>query len=224
MALRYWISSAPGNLNAVDQQYISPALQLLKDDQMSQFRLSVSVDSLQLPNWNTEKAERSETIQAITKMMSVILPAVQQTPQIAPLGLELIKWGVSGFKGAQSIEGVIDSGLQQLLQASQQGQGAPKQPSPDEIKAQAAMQKAQLDFQAVQTQENTKLQVAQLQAQLKQQQLAMAQMQSERDNAIRERQLVMRQGELAAEVAHQQASHVHDAAIDLLSTRPDGGQ
>jgi len=211
-------------LNAADQQFIGPALQLLKDEQMSQFRLSVSVDSLQLPNWNTEKAERSEAIQVITKMLGMILPAVQQTPQIAPLGLELVKWGVSGFKGAQSIEGVIDNGLQQLAQAAQQGQGAQKPPSPDQLKAQAAQQKAQLDYQAVQTQENTKLQIAQMQAQLKQQQLAMVQMQSERDAAIRERELIMRQGELAAQVAHQQATQVHSAAIDLMGQRPSGGQ
>jgi hypothetical protein len=209
-------------LNPADQQFIGPALQLLKDEQMSQFRLSVSVDSLQLPNWNTEKAERSEAIQAITKMMGVIMPAVQQTPQIAPLGLELIKWGVSGFKGAQAIEGVIDNGLQQIMQASQQGQGQ-QQPTPEQVKAQAAAQKAQLDYQSVQTQESTKLQIAQMQAQLDQQKLAMAQMQNERDNAIRERQLVMRQGELAANVAHQQATQVHSAAIDLMNNKPNGG-
>lgn len=211
-------------LNAADQQFIGPALQLLKDDQMTQFRLSVSVDSLQLPNWNTEKAERSEAIQAITKMLSVIMPAVQQAPEVAPLGLELIKWGVSGFKGAQAIEGAVDSGLQHLLQAAQQGQGATKQPSPDQLKAQAATQKAQLDFQAVQIQESTKIQIAQLQAQLKQQQLAMAQLESERDHALNERQLIMRQGELAANVAHQQATQVHSAAMNLIKTRPNGGQ
>jgi len=204
-------------LNQVDQQFIGSALQLLKDEQLNQFRLSVSVDSLQLPNWNTEKVERSEAIQAITKMMGVIMPAVQQTPEIAPLGLELIKWGVSGFKGAQAIEGVIDNGLQQLLQAAQQGHGAQKQPSPDQTKAQAVMQKAQLDYQAVQMQEQTKIQIAQLQAQLKQQELAMAQLERERDHAINERQLLMRQGELAANIAHQQASHVHNAAMNMIN-------
>jgi hypothetical protein len=211
-------------LNPVDQQFIGPALQLLKDEQMSQFRLSVSVDSLQLPNWNTEKSERSEAIQAITKMMGAIMPAVQQTPQIAPLGLELIKWGVSGFKGAQAIEGVIDSGLQQLVQASQQGQGAPKQPLPEEVKAQTAMQKAQIDLQAVQQQEETKRYIAQLQAQIKSSQMALEQQQNEYENRLRAIEVQLRQGELAANVAHQQATHVHSAAIDLMNSRPNGGQ
>jgi len=210
-------------LNPADQQFIGPALQLLKDEQLNQFRLSVSVDSLQLPNWNTEKAERSEAIQAISKMLGAFMPLVQQMPEAAPLGLELFKFGVGGFKGAQSIEGAVDSQLQQLVQAKQQGGNALKQPSPDQVKAQAVMQKAQLDYQAVQMQESTKMQIAQLEAQLKQQQMALDQMQTERDNAIRQSQLVMRQGELAANVAHQQASHVHGAAIDLMNNRPNGG-
>lgn len=212
-------------LAQVDQQFIGPALQLLKDEQMSQFRLSVSVDSLQLPNWNTEKAERSEAIQAITKMMSVIMPAVQQTPQIAPLGMELIKWGVSGFKGAQAIEGVIDNGLQQLLQASQQGQGTQKPPSPDQIKAQVQMQKSQMDMQIVQEQENTKRQIAQLQAQVKASQMALAQQQNNYENQLRAQEVQLRKGELAANVAHQQATHLHATSVDLMNAnRPQGGQ
>lgn len=204
-------------LQQADQQFIGPAIQLLKDELMSLFRLSVSVDSLQLPNWNTEKAERSEAIQAITKMMSVIMPAVQQTPEIAPLGLEMIKFGISGFKGAQSIEGVVDQGLRQLMQAKQQGQGQGQQkPAPEQIKAQAAMQKTQADLQITQMQEETKRMVAQMDAQVKQAQMAMAQQKADFENRLRAMEVQIRQGELAAQVAHQQATQVHNAALDLL--------
>lgn len=213
-------------LSAQDQQFIGPALQLLKDEQMSQFRLSVSVDSLQLANWNTEKAERSEALQAITKMLGVILPGLQQTPELAPLGLEMIKWGVSGFKGVQGIEGVIDNGLDSLLQAQahqQQAPGATKPPSPDQIKAQAIQQKSQIDMQIVQQQENTKLQIAQLQAQLKSSQMALQQQQANFDNQLRAQEIQVRKGELAANVAHQQTSTVLDHSISLMNTTPPVG-
>jgi hypothetical protein len=207
-----------------DQQFIGPALQMLKDEQMGRFRLSVSVDSLQLANWNTENAERQQAIQAITKMMSVILPAVQQNPEVAPLGLELIKFGISGFKGAQAIEGVVDNGLQQLMQV-QKGQGQQKQPTPDQTKAQAIAQKAQLDYQAVQMQEQTKLQIAQMQAQVKQAEAAQTQQQNAFENRLRAMEAQIRQGELASTVAHQQAVQVHDASVDLMNgNRPVGGQ
>jgi len=208
-----------------DQQFIGPALQLLKDEQMSSFRLSVSVDSLQLPNWNTEKAERSEAIQAITKMMSVILPGLQQTPELAPLGLELIKLGVSGFKGAQAIEGVIDNGLQQIMEAKQHSQGTPKPPSPEQFKAQATAQKAQLDYQAVQMQESTKLQIAQMQAQVKQAEMAQRQQQQEFDNRLNAMEVQLREGELVTNAAHQKAIQIHNASVDLMNgNRPVRGQ
>lgn len=185
-------------LSPADQQFIGPALQLLQDEQMSSFLLSVSVDSLQLDNWNTEKSERSEAIHSITGLMSQILPAVEHTPELAPFALEMIRWAVSGFKGAQPVAGMIDQSLQQLMTAKQQGeQGAPKPPSPHEAKAQAITQKAQMDFQAVQLQEQTKMQIAQMQAQLKQMELQLEQQQNERDNQMRETQVQLRQGELS---------------------------
>jgi hypothetical protein len=210
-------------LSPADQQFIGPALQLLQDEQMSSFLLSVSVDSLQLDNWNTEKAERSASLQAITGLLGQILPAVQHTPEIAPFGLEMIKWAVSGFKGAQPVEGMIDQTLQQLMQAKPpgaQGQGAPKPPSPDDAKAQAITQKAQIDLQISQMQEQTKIQIAQMQAQLKQQEMQLAQMQNERDSQLRETQVQLRQGELAAKVAHEQAATILTHSAALMNSKP----
>ena len=208
-------------LSPADQQFIGPALQLLQDEQMSSFLLSVSVDSLQLDNWNTEKSERSEAIHSITGLMSQILPAVQHTPELAPFALEMIRWAVSGFKGAQPVAGMIDQSLQQLMNAKQQGeQGTPKPPSPHEAKAQAITQKAQMDFQAVQLQEQTKMQIAQMQAQLKQMELQLEQQQNERDSQLRETQVQLRQGELAAKVAHEQATAMLDHTASLMNATP----
>lgn len=206
-------------LEPVDQQFIGPALQLLRDDQMSSFLLNVNVDSLQLDNWNTEKAERSAAIQAITALMGQILPAVQHTPEIAPVGLAMVKWAISGFKGAQPVEAVIEQHLQALMQAKPQPGDAPKQPAPDP-KAQAIAQKAQIDLQISQGQEQTKMQIAQMQAQLKQMEMQFDQQQNERDSQLRETQVQLRQGELAAKVAHEQSTAILDHSAALLNSKP----
>lgn len=204
-----------------DQQFIGPAMQLLHDDQMSSFLLNISVDSLQLDNWNTEKAERSAAVQAMTGFLGQILPAAQHTPEIAPFGLAMIKWVISGFKGAQPVESVIDQSLQALMQAKKPaGQDAPKPPSPEAGKAQAIAQKAQMDFQAVQLQEQTKIQIAQMQAQLKQQEMEIMQMRDQRDSQLRETQVQLRQGELAAKVAHEQSTAILDYSNTLLNQTP----
>ncbi len=49
--------------------------------------------------------------------------------------MEMIKFGIAGFKSAKSIEGTIDTALEQLTQKAAQAAQNP-QPNPDAIKAQ----------------------------------------------------------------------------------------
>jgi hypothetical protein len=210
------IVSRAGTLNAADQPLIGQAIGILKNDQMSNFKLMVSVDSIQLPNWNQEKQERNEFIQALTNMLGQMLPAVERTPQLAPLALELIKFGISGFKGAQPIEAMVDQQLQVLVAQQSQPQQPPP-PSPAALKAQATQAQIQADAQIAQLEESTKLQIAQMQAQLKGQ-----------ENQIKVAQLQLNQQRFADDVAHRQAqTHIdavdsaHSNAMDVVGL---GGQ
>lgn len=219
------IMKRAGNIAQADQQYIPAAMQLLKDEQMSGFRLTVSVDSLQLPNWNTEKAERTELVHAVTSFLAEAMPGIQQMPAMAPFAMSLLKFAVAGYKGSKDIEGVIDQGLQQLMQsqAQQQGQSQGK-PSPDEIKAQAAQAKTQADMQIASMQENTKQQIAQMadQREMAKLQLAAQQSAAEQDTHARDQQL--REQELTLKAQHQRSTHAHDAAVDMLTlNKPQGG-
>lgn len=190
-----------------DQQYVGAALQLLKNDQMRGFRLEVSVDSIQLPNWDQEKRERNELIQAVTALMGQGLPAVQQNPSLAPMLLTLIKFGVAGYKGAKDIEGMLDSHLQGLMQAQTQQQSQPKPPSPEEIKAQLEQQRIQAGLQEVQMQEETKRIIAQ--------QNAMIQAQSQR---LQEIELMLKKQKAEADHARGIAKLQIDATDKAHST------
>lgn len=160
------ILARAGQGSQADQQFIGQAIELLKNEQLRHFRLNVSVDSIQLENWDREGPERIQFIGTISNMIGQALPAVKQTPELAPLVMSLIKFGVAGYKGSQVIEGEIDAGLQQLVAAKAQNQGQPPQPTPEQVKAQAAQAAAQASLQKTQMQEQTKLQIAQMQAQL----------------------------------------------------------
>lgn len=160
------IMSRAGMPAAADQQMVPDALALLKNEQMRHFRLEVAADSLQLPDWEQDKREKNELINALTGFLGQLLPAVQQTPQLAPLGLSIMKFGVSGFKGSKNIEGVIDAGLQQIVAAKQQTESQPKPPSPDEIKAQLTQMKLQADMQMEQMRQQTQREIAAMQAQM----------------------------------------------------------
>lgn len=202
------IMQGTGTLTPEDQKLIPQALQLLRNEQMRNFDLSVSVDSIQLENWNLEKQDKVEAFKAITGALQQVLPAVQQNPLLAPLSLKTIGWLLTGFKGAQYMEGEIDSLLAQLAQAQQQKMQQPPKPNPAELKAQTASERAKADIQIAQMQEQTKRQdnaatnqvdMARLELDQKQQQIEAA--------------------KLSLDAHNDERDTIHNHAMDLMDTQ-----
>lgn len=165
-----------GQLSEADQQLVMPALELLKNELLSHFRVFVSVDSLQMPNFDTEKEQRTEAIGAISSFLQTALPAAKESPQLAPMLMGLLKWGISGYKASAEIEGMLDRSLAQL----QAEQGQPQQqPDPAAIAAQAEQQKAQAELQ------------------IKQAELQLKQTQIQNDFAIRQAELLLEREKIA---------------------------
>ena len=79
---------------------------------------------------------------------------VQNAPELAPMALEMLKFGVTAFKAGKQLEGIIDETADKLRMQAQQAQGQPKALPPE-------VQKAQMDNQS-------KMQQIQMQAQVEQ--------------------------------------------------------
>lgn len=197
-----------GTLSPTDQALVPQAIALLKNEQLRNFNLTVSVDSIQLPNWNLEKADKTQAFQAITGAMANIIPAVEQNPALGPLALGAVKWLITGFKDTQYIEGEIDNALQNLERSLQQKQGQPPKPSPAEIKAQSAQQKNQTD-----------LAIAQIEAQTKQQLAAINAKVEAMDLELRKSEQQLHALQTLANIHDQAKNTVHDHAMDIASTR-----
>ncbi len=135
--------AAADQLTPEDQQYLQPAMELLKANPLQSFRIEVSSDSLVQLDENQEKQERTEFINAFSNLLREAVPAGQATPQLVPMLMALTKWAVTGYKGAKEIEGTIDTALQDLQKAAQN-----PPPNPEMMKAQAAQQAAQAQMQA----------------------------------------------------------------------------
>lgn len=131
-----------GSMSPYDQQYIMPALELLRNELTMSFRVEVSVDSLQMPNFDTEKEQRAEAIGAISSFLQTALPAAKESPELAPLLLGMLRWGVAGYRATKDIEGLFDKALADLEQQKNQ----PK-PNPEAQAAQVAAQAEQQKFQ-----------------------------------------------------------------------------
>ena len=72
--------------------------------------------------------ERTEFLNALAVFLQSSAPIMQLEPSATPILLELLKWGLAGFKGGQEIESVIDAAIQQFAQGGQQGQQQQQNP------------------------------------------------------------------------------------------------
>jgi hypothetical protein len=61
-----------------------------------------------------------------------MIPMLQERPELEPLALQLLQWGLAGFKGSSEIEGLVDNAIDDAEKQPEQG----NQPDPEQIKAQ----------------------------------------------------------------------------------------
>jgi hypothetical protein len=169
-------------LSQQDQMLIPQALALLKDEPAKNFRIEVTTDSMIYQDEQQEKQDRMEFLQAMSGFLSQALPAAQATPELTPMMMEMLKFGVTAFKAGKGLEGLIDETADKFRQQAKQMEGQPKPPSPEEQKMQAQMQMEQAKMQA---QAQAKQAEMQMQMQMEQQKM---QMQMELEKAKQEYQ------------------------------------
>lgn len=133
-------------LQEEDKLLVPQALQLLKNSTLRDFRIEVASDSMVQMDEEQEKEDGLEFIKAVGGFMKDAIPAAQENPQIAPVLLEMLKFGVTRFKVGKQLEGVIDSALDNLKKAAAQPQ--PQKPTPEQVKAQATIEVNNAKIQA----------------------------------------------------------------------------
>ena len=155
-------------LSDQDKQLIPQALALLRDEASKNFRIEVTSDSMIYQDEQQEKADRMAFLQAVGGFMQQAVPMVQSNPELAPMALEMLKFGVTAFKAGKQLEGIIDETADKLRMQAQQAQGQPKPPSPEQQKLQAQMQLEQAKMQAAQqeSQQTAQLEQAKMQMQM----------------------------------------------------------
>jgi hypothetical protein len=144
-------------LSQQDQQLIPQALALLKDEPAKNFRIEVTSDSMIYQDEQQEKQDRVEFLTAVSGFMQTALPVAQGVPELTPLLMEMLKFGVTAFKAGKGLEGLIDETADQFRQQAEAAKGQPKPPSPEQQKMEMDMQIEQAKMQA----EQQKLQMQQ---------------------------------------------------------------
>ena len=157
--------AAAGQMTPADQQLIPQAIELLRNKPLRNFRVDIAADSLVMLDENQNKQDRMQFLQAFGGFLAQALPVGQASPQMVPMMMELLRFGMQAFKAARPIEGQIDATLQQLQQAAMQ-----QQPDGEQQGKQAELQqKGQLEQGRMQME--AALQQAKLQQQMQMEQL-----------------------------------------------------
>lgn len=208
--------AAADQLSPEDKQVLPQAIELLLGERavnpeappstnpLRSFRIEVDADSLVEMDEQQEKQDRMEFLKAngdfmtsATQMMEKAGPAAAD---LAPVIMELWKFGVTAFKVGKTVESVIDQCADKLRQAAMNP--PPPQPNPEMVKIQAQQQLEQSKLQGQQQADAAKLQAEQAKAQI--------------DGQIR-------QSEIAAEDARnqreQQAEAIRENAANALDQR-----
>jgi hypothetical protein len=169
-------------LSQQDQQLIPQALALLKDEPAKNFRIEVTTDSMIYQDEQQEKADRMEFLSAMGGFLQQAIPAAQATPELTPMLIEMLKFGVTAFKAGKGLEGLIDETADKFRQQAKAQEGQPKPPSPEMQKLQMEMQMDQAKMQA-----EVQAKQAEMQAQMQMETQKM-QMQMELEKAKQEYQ------------------------------------
>jgi hypothetical protein len=153
-------------LSPQDQALIPQALQLLKDEPAKNFRIEVTSDSMIYQDEQQEKQDRVEFLTAVSSFMQTALPVAQTSPELTPLLMEMLKFGVTAFKAGKGMEGLIDETADKFRNQAKAAEGQPKPPTPEEQKMQMQMQMEQAKMQARQAELQMQMQMEQQKMQM----------------------------------------------------------
>jgi hypothetical protein len=124
------------------------AIAFMKRDDSIQFRIRVQPESMAMADYAQMKADRSDFLMAISQYMQAAQPLMTADKNATPIILQLLQWGLAGFKGAQEIQGVLDQAVKAAIVQAKQ----PPPPPPPDPKLQAIQAETQAKIQILQAQ------------------------------------------------------------------------
>jgi hypothetical protein len=204
--------AAAQQMSPADQQMIPQALQLMQDSPLRSFRIQVAADSLVQLDENQNKQDRMEFMNAFSNFLREAVPAGQASPEMVPMLMDMMKFGLGGFKQGAIMEGSIDAALQQMI-ASNAKKAQNPQPDPEMLKAQAAEKTVQMKVQA-----DTQSQQARAQADMQIEQMKM-QMEAQLETQRQQHDAQLKMQELAAKEQYERWKTELDAATKIMVAR-----
>jgi hypothetical protein len=146
---------------SVDADYVEAAIELIKTPEDARLRIDIRPESVAMIDYQSLKGERTEYMNAVSTYMQSASAIIEADPEAKPFVLQLLQWGLAGFKGSNEIEGVIDKAIEASVEAVKKKQGK-DEPDPEQIKQQGVMA-----LQQAKTQSDLQIREADMQADIR---------------------------------------------------------
>ena len=143
-----------------DADLLPQAIQLIKDPNETVLRTTIRPESVAMIDYAQLKNERTGYLNALSTFMQSAAPLIESDPAAKPFLLQMLQWGLSGFKGASEIEGVLDKAIDASKKAAE---NPDDKPDPEQQKMQQqqqlAQQKMQMEMQKIQAKSQADMQI-----------------------------------------------------------------
>lgn len=135
-----------------DAELVPQAVELLKNPDEARMRVEIRPESVAMVDYAQLKQERTEYLTAVSMFLQSSATIVEAEPTAKPFLLELLKWGLAGFKGAKGVEGVLDRAIEASNKAEEEKAAkeaaGESEPDPEAAKEQAKSQ-GQMELEAL---------------------------------------------------------------------------
>lgn len=201
-----------------DAQLAMPAIELIKNYHEARLKVVIRPESVAMVDYAQLKGERTDYLNALSTFMQSAAPLIEQDKKMKPFLFELLAWGLSGFKGASEIEGVIDRAIAEGQKESEQ-----------EEKPDPAQQAMQMQMQMQQQMEQMKQQgeLAKIQAKAAaDQQIREQDMQADVQTAMASHQAKLAEinADMQSELAQTEAKMTADIMVEQVQTQANIAQ
>lgn len=154
-------------LRTPDAQFAQAAIELIKNEALTDYRITVEADSMAAMDWAAERDAAVQFMQGLGAFISQVAPVAQNTPGAGPYLLRLMQWAVSKFRVSGEIETVLD----QAVGAMNQQLSTPPQPPPPDPKILLEKEKIQSNERIALLESQSDKEIAALKATIEMQKL-----------------------------------------------------
>lgn len=158
------------------QEIFDAAVKLLRDERLRGYRIDIETDQMVLDDKQQEQQNRVQFIQAVSMFLQQAVPAGQMYPQLAPLLIGMLDWGIRGFAVGRDLEALFDETTDDFMEAHKASGGLPPQlqgkAQYDQGRLQIDQQRLQMEMQ--QSEREGQLNTAKAQRDAQMQQLEMS--------------------------------------------------